>query len=260
MKFLKFISENQIKNGYYDGEKVIEIEKDILEYDDVKIDNLKNELIKSYNLNDIKIINPVNPTKIVCVGLNYKDHAKEMNLDLPLEPKIFIKPSTCVIGNNDKIIYPKTSNRVDYEGELAIIIGKKAKNVTQDIANKYIFGYSIINDVTARDLTIKDEQWTRGKSFDSFAPIGPFVQTEMNPLNQNIKVYLNDTIKQDSNTKNMIFSPYKLLEYISNIMTLYPGDVIATGTPSGVGPMNKNDIIKISIEDIGILTNELKED
>jgi 2-keto-4-pentenoate hydratase/2-oxohepta-3-ene-1,7-dioic acid hydratase in catechol pathway len=258
MKLLRFKDEkNNIKTGYFDGEKVIELKKDILTYFNLDLENLKNEMTKSYSLNEINIINPVSPSKIVCIGLNYKDHAKEMNLELPKEPRLFIKPSTSIIGPEDKIIYPKISKRVDYEAELAVVIGKKTKNIQIKDAQKSIFGYTIINDVTARDITIKDEQWTRGKSFDTFAPIGPFIETNLNPLNQNIKLFLNNKLKQNSNTKNMIFSPFKLVNYISNVMTLNPGDIIATGTPPGVSSMNKGDCIKIEIENIGILTNYL---
>jgi len=260
MKFLRFKNQNKIKTGYFDGKKVIELKKDILNYFNININDLKNDMIKSHSLEDIKIINPVEPSKIVCIGLNYKDHAKEMNLKLPNEPRLFIKPSTTVIGHEDNIIYPQISNRVDYEGELAVVIGKTTKKIGIKEAKNYIFGYTNINDVTARDITINDEQWTRGKSFDTFAPIGPFIETEMNPLNQNIKLFVNNKIKQNSNTSNMIFSPYELVKYISDVMTLNPGDIIATGTPPGVSSMNKGDIVSLQIDNIGTLTNYLIED
>lgn len=260
MKFLRFKNQNKIKTGYFDGKKVIELKKDILNYFNININDLKNDMIKSHSLEDIKIINPVEPSKIVCIGLNYKDHAKEMNLKLPNEPRLFIKPSTTVIGHEDNIIYPQISNRVDYEGELAVVIGKTTKKIGIKEAKNYIFGYTNINDVTARDITINDEQWTRGKSFDTFAPIGPFIETEMNPLNQNIKLFVNNKIKQNSNTSNMIFSTYELVKYISDVMTLNPGDIIATGTPPGVSSMNKGDIVSLQIDNIGTLTNYLIED
>ncbi len=149
------------------------------------------------------------------------------------------------------------SSEVDYEAELAIIISKTGKNISFDDADDHIGGYTILNDVTARDIQRKDEQWTRAKSFDTFAPIGPYIETEMDPMNQNISLYINNKVKQESNTKNMIFSPKDLVEFISSIMTLNAGDIIATGTPSGVGQMNKGDISEVTIEGIGTLTNKV---
>ena len=257
MKFLRFKDENKIKNGYYDGEKVIELEKNILSYFKKTPEDISNDFLESYSTDEINIINPVEPSKIICIGLNYKDHAKEMNLELPETPVIFIKPSNTVIGCGDNIIYPNNSTRVDYEGELAVVIGEKTSTVKKEEAKEKIFGYTIMNDVTARDFTYSDGQWTRGKSCDTFAPLGPFIETEMNPMNQNIKLTINNEIKQNSNTKNMIFTPYDLIEYISQNITLYPGDIISTGTPPGVGPMEKESNIKISIDDIGTLINKL---
>ena len=257
MKFLRFEYDNKIKNGYYDGEKVVELKKDILTYFKKNLEDITKDFQKSYSIDEINIIKPVEPSKIICIDLNYKDHAEEMNLELPESPVIFIKPSNTVIGYGDKIIYPDNSTRVDYEGELAVVIGEKTSKVTKEEAKEKIFGYTIMNDVTARDFTYSDGQWTRGKSCDTFAPLGPVIETEMNPMNQNIKLTINDEIKQDSNTKNMIFSPYDLIEYISQNITLYPGDIISTGTPPGVGPMEKESNIKISIDDIGTLINKL---
>lgn len=255
MKFLRFKYEDTIKNGYYNGEKVIELDDNILNYTNSSIDTLNNN--KSYYLNDIKIIEPTNPSKIVCVGLNYKDHCKELNMDLPKVPRIFLKPPSSIIAHKENIIYPKMSNEIDYEGELAIVIGKKSKEIDINEAKDYIFGYTIINDITARDIQREDIQWTRGKSFDTFAPIGPFIETDLNPLNLNIRLTVNGKIKQDSNTKNMVFTPFELISFISKIMTLYPGDIIATGTPPGVGSINKGDLISIQIENIGTLENYL---
>ncbi|MDL2270462.1 fumarylacetoacetate hydrolase family protein, partial [Methanobrevibacter sp. OttesenSCG-928-I08] len=214
-------------------------------------------IIDSYELNDIKIDIPCEPSKIVCVGLNYKDHADELNMPIPDEPKIFIKPSTTALACNENIIYPKTSNEVDFEGELGLVIGKKAKNLKLDEASDFIFGYTILNDVTARDIQRKEIQWTRAKSFDTFAPFGPFIETDFDFKNKKIQTKLNGIIKQDSNTNNMIFNPHEIISFISNIMTLNPGDIIATGTPPGVGEMKKGDIVSISIENLGTLTNKL---
>ena len=213
---------------------------------------------ETYDLNKVKIKSPVKPSKVVCIGLNYRDHARELNMEIPDEPIIFIKPPTGVIGHLDPIIYPPSSNEVDYEVELAVVISKEAYFVREKDAEQCIGGYTTLNDVTARDLQRKDTQWTRAKSFDTFCPIGPCIETQFDPRNHKISLKLNGEVKQDSNTKNMIFSPGKLVSFISNIMTLYPGDVIATGTPPGVGPMNVGDVVEAEIEGVGVLRNYVK--
>ncbi len=213
---------------------------------------LSKELIP---FNEVKILPVSIPTKIIAVGLNYKDHADEMDVKVPEEPIIFMKPSTSVIGHKEKIILPKISKRVDYEGELAVVIGKKCKNIEPEEVEDYILGYTCFNDVTARDLQAKDVQYTRAKSFDTFAPLGPWIENEVDPTNLEIKTYLNDRVVQHSNTKNMVFDAFFLVSYISRIMTLLPGDIIATGTPSGVGPMQNGDVVKVEIEGIGTLEN-----
>lgn len=285
---------HNIKNGYLENNKVFGLKNDILDYFNQDYDEIiKDTDNSSYNLEDIKIISPVSPSKIVCIGLNYKDHAEELNMELPDTPKLFIKPSTSVIGNNDNIIKPEMSNEIDYEGELAIVIGKKAKNIEVEQSKDYIFGYTILNDVTARDVQRYDEQWTRGKSFDTFAPIGPVIETELNPQNQKIitriiknnNIYDNSNnnsnnskstissvkkdnkinseinnqteIRQNSNTSNMVFGAYELVSFISKVMTLNPGDVIATGTPPGVGQIKIGETVEVEIEDIGVLSNKL---
>ncbi len=223
------------------------------------IDNKVHSTIggKEYAIDEVKVLPPCTPTKLVCVGLNYTDHAKELNQQLPNEPVLFLKPISSVIASGDNIIYPKQSKRVDYEAELAIVIGRRTHHVTAEKAKDHILGYTCFNDVTARDLQPIDIQWTRAKSFDTFAPIGPFIATDIDPMNLAIKSKLNGKVKQDSNTKNMIFNAYQLVEFISGIMTLELGDVIATGTPAGVGPMQKGDTIEIEIEKIGTLTNKV---
>ncbi len=203
----------------------------------------------------VKILPPVMPTKIVAVGLNYKEHAKELNMPIPDEPIIFIKPATAVIGHLDKIIYPEQSKQVDYEAELALIIKNKVRNLSEDEVFPNILGYTCLNDVTARDLQKKDGQWTRAKSFDTFAPIGPYIETDIKPDNVNIKLYLNDELKQSSNTSDFIFDVKTLVIFISKIMTLNRGDIITTGTPKGVGPIHKGDKVEVEIENIGRLIN-----
>ncbi len=203
-----------------------------------------------------RIAAPVVPGKIVAVGLNYRDHAREMALEIPSEPILFMKPSTGVIGPDEMIRYPAQSSRVDYEAELAAVIGKACRDVDAASARDYILGYTCLNDVTARDLQAKDGQWTRAKSFDTFAPMGPWIVTGLDdPHDLAITARLNGEVRQSSNTANLIFSVFDLVEFISHIMILEPGDVIATGTPSGVGPMERGDIVEIEIDGIGVLKN-----
>jgi 2-keto-4-pentenoate hydratase/2-oxohepta-3-ene-1,7-dioic acid hydratase in catechol pathway len=198
------------------------------------------------------------PSKIVCVGLNYIDHADELKMAIPKEPIIFLKPPTSVIGDGEAIVYPeRMTKNLHYEAELAIVIKDKARNISPDEAAQYILGYTCANDVTARDLQNIDGQWTRAKSFDTFCPIGPTAVKDVDPAGLDIKLYLNGAVKQSSNTSRMIFKPLRLVSFISQVMTLLPGDVILTGTPPGVGPMRKGDTVVVEIEGIGRLTNKV---
>ncbi len=205
----------------------------------------------------MRLLSPCLPSKIVALGLNYRDHAEEVKMRIPEEPLLFLKPSTSVIGPGDEIIYPKMSGQVDYEAELAVVIGKTARAVPEERASEYILGYTCFNDVTARDLQSKDKQWTRGKGFDTFAPIGPWIVTGIDPHHLDIASYLNGERRQYSNTENLIFGPGRLVSFISHVMTLLPGDVIATGTPSGIGPMAVGDTIEVVIQGIGDLKNTI---
>ncbi|NIO04706.1 MAG: DUF2437 domain-containing protein [Proteobacteria bacterium] len=207
------------------------------------------------SLDDVVLLAPVSPKKIVAVGLNYRDHAEEVGAEIPEEPLIFLKPSTAVIGPGESIRYPEMASRVDYEGELGVVIGREARDVTSAQAGAYILGYVCFNDVTARDLQKKDQQWTRAKGFDTFAPLGPWIETGLDPRHLKLETFLNGELKQSSNTDNLIFDCYELVGFISQIMTLMPGDVIATGTPSGIGPMSVGDQVDVVIEGIGTLTN-----
>lgn len=258
---MKYIRYETSKNKEYIGV----LEEDIiyrLEYSSI-LEAVSNEnIIKSTYKNGIKdyfdkikILLPVVPSKVICVGLNYKDHADELNMDLPNEPLLFMKPSTSVISSEEYIIYPRDTKKLDFEAELGIVI---LSEISHKNNQTFSFAYTIINDVTARDLQEKDGQWTRAKSFDTFCPMGPVVVTEINANNLRIYSKVNEELKQDSNTKNMIFSPEELVKYISNIMTLNPGDIIATGTPPGIDHLKKGDIISIGIENIGILKNIVK--
>lgn len=195
------------------------------------------------------------PTKIICVGLNYHCHAKEIGMNTPRHPIIFMKPVTSLIGPGEKIVYPKISKRVDYEGELGLVIGKKCKFVSPQKALSYVEGYICVNDVTARDLQKLDGQWTRAKSFDTFCPVGPKVVKLKNPNNVKIQTFLNGKVKQDSNTSEFIFKVEEVISFISQVMTLLPGDIISTGTPRGIGPMRKGDTVEVVIEGVGTLRN-----
>jgi len=215
------------------------------------------------DVQNITILPPVIPTKIVAVARNYVEHAKELNHGVPKEPLIFFKPPSCLLPHGGAVIYPKISQRVDYEGELALVIKKTIKKAkTREIEKKpqEFFGYTAFLDMTARDLQNKDKLWTRAKGFDTFGPIGPWIEINPLPKSLNIKTYINDELKQEGNTKNMIFSPAELIEYISNIMTLETGDIIATGTPAGVGPVKIGDKIKLTIETLEPLKVIIKKE
>lgn len=213
---------------------------------------------KSLKLSDVKLLAPVIPrSKLVCIGKNYADHAAEMNSEVPSEPIIFIKPNTSVIGPNEVIIWPRMSERVDYEAELAIVIGRICKEVPASKAKDVIYGYTLANDVTARDLQKKDGQWSRAKGFDTFCPLGPWIETEFNPGDQKITSTLNGEVKQSSMLSEMIFKVPQIVEFVTNVMTLLPGDVILTGTPAGIGPMPSGASITVAIEGLGALTNKV---
>jgi 2-keto-4-pentenoate hydratase/2-oxohepta-3-ene-1,7-dioic acid hydratase in catechol pathway len=226
---------------------------------------IEGDIFTAYKITDkmrepgaVKILPPCVPGKIVAAGLNYKDHAREMKMALPEEPVLFIKTPNTVIGHLDQIIYPDMTCRLDYEAELAIIIRNNIKDIDEDMVPDNILGYTCLNDVTARDLQKKDGQWTRAKCFDTFAPIGPYIATDINPDKAGIKLYLNDDLKQESNTANFIFKTRKLVSFISRIMTLNRGDIVTTGTPAGIGPMQRGDSVTVEIEGIGRLVNTVK--
>jgi len=204
-------------------------------------------------LSEVELLAPSTPTKIVAVGVNYRDHAQEMGHELPPEPLLCLKPPSSVIGPEGRIIYPPQTSRLDYEGELAIVIGKRAHHVAVKDARRYVLGYTCLNDVTARDLQRKDGQFTRSKGFDTFAPMGPVIATDIDPSDLQIETRLNGERRQLSRTSQLIFGCEELVSYISHIMTLEPGDVITTGTPSGVGPMKPGDVVEVEIEKIGCL-------
>lgn len=202
-----------------------------------------------------RLLAPVQPSKIVCVGLNYKDHAAEQNKPLPPEPLLFIKPSTTVIGPGEAIQAPGWAGRIDHEAELGLVIGRRAHRVPLDRTSEYVLGLIAVNDVTARDLQNKDGQYTRCKGFDTFAPIGPCIATGLDGRDLAVRGYVNGHLRQDSRTRELIFTIPELVAFITSVMTLLPGDIISTGTPSGIGPIVPGDSVTVSIEGVGALTN-----
>ena len=215
-----------------------------------------SDLSESFRLDEVELLPPVAPSKVVCVGRNYSEHAKELGNEVPTEPLLFLKAPSAIINNGDPIVIPPQSQQVEHEGELAVVIGSKCRNLTEsDDPFAYVFGYACLNDVTARDLQRQDVQFTRAKSFDTFCPVGPFIETDLDTSDLRITTAVNGAIKQDSRTSQMVFPVEFLIRYISNMMTLNAGDVIATGTPSGVSKMESGDICEVEIEGIGILRN-----
>ncbi len=247
MKIVRFKANGKTRYGALEGYHIVE-------YAGTPFGLFKQGR-KTFLLKRVVLLAPTVPSKIVAVGLNYRDHAEEANLPLPNEPILFIKPPTSLIGPDDPIVYPPLSTRVDFEAELAIVIKKRCRNVPAERAREYILGYTCLNDVTARDLQRKDGQWTRAKSFDTFCPLGPCIVTDIDPNGVTIESYLNGERKQASNTKHFIFPVEELVSKTSQVMTLLPGDVIATGTPAGIGSMRPGDTIEIRIEGIGSLKN-----
>jgi len=223
-------------------------------------------------INEVTLLAPIaSPPKIVCLGLNYRDHVAEQNAAIPDEPIIFIKPHTTIIGTGENIVKPSFVKKLDYEAELAVVIARKAKKVPVSEAESHIFGYTVLNDVSARDIQFKDKQWTRGKSFDTFAPTGPCITTAdqlRDTSNLSIRTWVNNELRQNSSTKNMVFDVYEIIYHLSKVMTLEPCDIIATGTPAGVGfsfkPQPKflqaEDTVRIDIENIGSLENRVIEE
>jgi len=216
------------------------------------------KLDETVALRDVKLLAPVIPrSKVVCVGKNYADHAAEMGGEVPKEPIIFLKPNTSVIGPNDVIRWPIQSNRVDYEAELAIVISRICKDVPKEKAADVIFGYTIANDVTARDIQKTDGQWTRAKSFDTFCPVGPWIDTEFKPASQRITTVIKGETHQNATLNQMVFDIPTIISFVSSVMTLLPGDLILTGTPSGIGPLTPGEDVVVSIQDLGALRNEV---
>ncbi len=214
---------------------------------------------RSVHLAEARLLAPVAPSKIVCVGRNYAAHAAELGNELPKEPLIFLKPPSAIIGPQEAIVLTKYSNRVEHEGELAIVIGRRCSNLLEaDDALSFVMGYTCLNDVTARDLQKSDVQFTRGKGFDTFCPVGPHIETDLDPSSVLVETRVNGSLRQSSSTSLMIYTPAFLVRWISRMMTLNPGDVIATGTPAGVGPLVAGDVVEVSVGGVGVLRNPVR--
>ena len=250
MKLARFLTGDRVSYGVVEGDLVYEISEE---------DFFSGSAVNrgaGHKLTSVRLLAPVLPSKIVAIGLNFKAHAAEFGKALPEEPMLFLKPSTAVIGPGDEIVYPShMSRRVDYEGELALVVGKEAKAVAVEEAQRHILGYTCFNDVTARDLQGKDVQYTRAKGFDTFAPMGPWLETELDAGDVRIETFLNGEKRQDTSTGDMIFNVFDLLSFVTHVMTMLPGDVIATGTPSGVGKMKPGNTVEVRVEGIGSLVN-----
>ena len=248
MRLVRFLTGDRTRYGILEGDRIREILRPYFE-------NIV-PMQTTYALADVKLLAPARPTKILCIGVNYRDHAAELKEPMADEPTLFMKPPSALAGPGDPIVYPKGVGRVDHESELAIVIRSRCRNVAAEKADAAILGYTCFNDVTARDLQKKDGQWTRGKGFDTFAVLGPWIETAPGDPNRlAVTCRLNGAVKQHSNTDQLAFNCRRLVSWISRIMTLEPGDVIATGTPSGVGPMQVGDTVEVEVEGIGVLKN-----
>jgi 2-keto-4-pentenoate hydratase/2-oxohepta-3-ene-1,7-dioic acid hydratase in catechol pathway len=241
-------SHPEVLQGVISGETVREVSGDIL--------GKWTVLSRSWPLSQVKLLPPCAPSKIVCVGKNYVDHAAEFNSLPPSEPLIFLKPPSAILPPEENIVLPPSSERVDYEGELAVIIGKKCFHLgNEDDVRPYIAGYTCLNDVSARDFQASDKQWTRAKGFDTFCPFGPVLETEFDVSANRVETFVNGVRKQSAALTLMVFPVDVIIRYISRVMTLLPGDVIATGTPAGVGPLTEGDVVEVALSGIGTLRN-----
>lgn len=248
MQIIRFRDpNNQPTVGWVDGEKVGAIRGSV--FGEYQREEATLPLAK------LHLLPPVQPSKIICLGRNFPDQAREQNAVLPEMPMLFLKPPSALIAAGETILLPSQSQQVEFEGELAVVIGRRGKKIPADTVRHYILGYTIANDITARDLQEMDSQWTRAKGFDTFCPLGPWIETELNPFDVLISTHLNGVLRQMSSTREMNFPVYQLVTYITSIMTLEPGDVILTGTPAGGGRMVDGDYVKVTIDGIGELMN-----
>ncbi|MFG6117996.1 fumarylacetoacetate hydrolase family protein [Thalassobacillus sp. B23F22_16] len=252
MKYVRFAVKEEVMYGVLEGDTITKLDGDFLQGTPGKLDT-------TFNLNEVKLLPPVVPGQLVAIGLNYALHAEESGMPIPEEPMMFMVSPTAIIGHEDKVTLPNLEHRIDYEAELAVVIGKEAKDVSRDEALSYVFGYTCNNDISDRDLQKKDGQFTRAKSFPTFKPLGPVIETGLDPNHVDIKLSINGEVRQHSNTNDLIHKIEDLIVKVTEVMTLNPGDVIITGTPSGVGPLKPGDHIEIEIEGIGKLENQVIE-
>jgi 2-keto-4-pentenoate hydratase/2-oxohepta-3-ene-1,7-dioic acid hydratase in catechol pathway len=248
VKIYRFLHDGKPALGAGDGDRIVRYSGN----DATALGQLTND---SIDLAGAQLLPPVTPSKIVAVGRNYAEHARELGNEAPSEPIIFLKPPTAILPPGGTIVRPAQSQRVDFEGELAIVIGKSARNIQRSAWRSVVLGFTCANDVTARDLQKKDVQFTRGKSFDTFCPLGPCIDTDVDPAALSLRTRVNGQTKQDGNTHDMVFDCAAIIEFITSIMTLHAGDVILTGTPAGVGPLASGDNVEVEIEGIGVLRN-----
>jgi len=265
MRYCRFRLGKRVHHGLIetvDGRDMISVMLGVPPHDTDPIGTIIPDFIppERIPLAEAELLAPVHPHKIICVGRNYTEHASELGHDVPKEPLLFLKPPSSIIGPGAEIRLPRISERVDYEGELGVVIKKTCHNLRdQNDVTPFIFGYTCVNDVTARDLQEKDDQWTRAKGFDTFCPVGPIITDEINPDDGvQVQTLLNGERRQDGNTRDFIFSVPHIIRFISRIMTLFPFDLICTGTPRGVGPMHPKDVVAVKIEGIGTLSNEVR--
>jgi 2-keto-4-pentenoate hydratase/2-oxohepta-3-ene-1,7-dioic acid hydratase in catechol pathway len=247
VRIARYVHEGAVGFGAVEGDEVAEIEGH--PFGPVMFTGQRHPLTA------VRLLAPVLPSKVVAIGKNYAEHASEMGGEVPDPPLIFLKPSTAVTGPGEPIAYPPSSDRVDYEGELAVVIGRLCRDVPESMANDVVFGYTCANDVTARDQQKADGQWSRAKGYDSFCPLGPWIETDLDVAALQVRTTLNGEVKQDGSTAQIVHKIPSLIAYITSCMTLLPGDVILTGTPAGVGPMSVGDEVSVEIEGIGALTN-----
>jgi len=248
MKFLRFQTPKGIPQvGWLKEDRIGLIEGNLFgEY---------RRLETSYDLSSVRVLAPVLPSKILCMGRNFREHAQEQGVEVPEVPMLFTKPPSAVIATDEEIVLPPQSHLVEHEAELVAVIGRRGRWIDAEEAGRYIFGYTIGNDVTARDLQQRDGQWTRAKGFDTFAPLGPWIETDLDASDVLITSKVNSELRQMASTKEMVFTVAQIVAFASSVMTLEPGDLIFTGTPAGVGPLNDGDRVEVTIEGIGTLVN-----
>ncbi len=253
MKVVRFEAQGEVKYGILEGSSIQGLQSSPLAQDVNPAGRFAADGT-AYKIGDVRLLAPCTPSKLVCIGLNYRAHAEEAKHELPKLPLIFLKPPSAVIGPEDEIVLP-SDGRIDHEAELAVVIGRKAKDIAEADVGSYVFGYTCFNDVSERNMQRSDGQWTRAKGFDTFAPTGPWIEIGVSGDDLKIEALVNGEVRQSSRTSDLIFGIPRLISFISGVMTLLPGDIIATGTPAGVSPLKHGDVVEVRLENIGTLKN-----